>query len=621
MIYNWGEVFNQWQSANENCPFFLTKIDGYIDDKNADYDSGYTVEDEYQTVGEGEVSRRKMASIITQLKMIPSLLAKGNELKFTPYFGEKGDAAKPVILTDSLADEDNTNQKFNPIAFYGYLLSRVINNPANEKFYKTYQITYPVKFNKKTIGESIRQSLEYGIRRALPKTLRDAVDEEGMPLIKVQMDYPEPIACAGAIVGRQLKLDDDETPQMFAIFDLGGGTVDFAFGMFRAALDSDDTDDELIIENFGTDGDEKAGGEKLIHRLAYKIYCDNQDTMVENRIKFVLPEGEFVLSGYGGLLSERGDDIANSNVYMLKENLARALFKYNPADYDGLSADNCLEELFKGESEDEVKFLSDGLVRFPSLRSADGNPVADLELTVTGIDDFIEEQIRDIIEKFKTTMEMNFTRNIEAIHEAGLDDFNPNDVHIFLGGNASRQHFVHEIMTQTFPVNADRDYIKRIGEGLNDERLDDMYKVNEKTAVAFGQLRLGSFGYKNAGVKIGEDERPPFQFNVVYIDPSNDEPVTVIEKNNDKTDWRAAGKISKATKKTELWYTKDPVIDRNTLIPLSASVAKFVKDPKKMTLYVRVHTEDTIEFRIGSRREAPSNDEPVNEAMILKLND
>ena len=222
--------------------------------------------------------------------------------------------------------------------------------------------------------------------------------------------------------------------------------------------------------------------------------------------------------------------------------------------------------------------------------------------------------IRGTVQMFRQTLEHNFNRNIDSMRAAGIDWFNLDDVHIFLGGNASKQHFVSEIMSEVFPNNP----IQRIGEGLNDDAIDKMYAVNEKTAVAFGQLRLVSYGYKDAGSDGSSVTRPPFQFNIVYIDPGSDELVHVIKK-GDKVEWRRAGKVDANTKTTALYYTADPVVDRKMLTPLPDSIAKFLKNPKKKTLFVRIHTEDSIEFRIGSKKDIPSQDEPVNEKMILRL--
>ena len=141
-------------------------------------------------------------------------------------------------------------------------------------------MTYPVKFDK-AVRENIRRSLEYGIKRALPSTVRDAVDRNKKPIVTVSMNYPESIACVGSVVGRQLVItDDDKRAKLFAVYDLGGGTVDFAYGMFRPSLDDEEFDvADQFIEIFGVEGENNAGGEILIHRLAYKIYLSRQSAV------------------------------------------------------------------------------------------------------------------------------------------------------------------------------------------------------------------------------------------------------------------------------------------------------------------------------------------------------
>ena len=170
MIYNWREVFRQWDRTNKNCPFFVTKSED-VDVLQADYDSGYTVQDEYKLVDEID-GRRRMQAILMQLKMIPYLIADNIETKFIPYDDEK---RSPIIVVDNVESEDGLH--FDPIAFYGYLLGRAINEPQNGELYRKYQITYPSKFNAE-IREKIRASLEYGIKRALTLGIRDAKDSK-----------------------------------------------------------------------------------------------------------------------------------------------------------------------------------------------------------------------------------------------------------------------------------------------------------------------------------------------------------------------------------------------------------------------------------------------------------
>lgn len=593
MIYNWREVFRQWDRTNKNCPFFVTKSED-VDVLQADYDSGYTVQDEYKLVDEID-GRRRMQAILMQLKMIPYLIADNIETKFVPYDDEK---RSPIIVVDNVESEDGLH--FDPIAFYGYLLGRAINEPQNGELYRKYQITYPSKFNAE-IREKIRASLEYGIKRALPLGIRDAKDSKGKPIVSVTMDFSEPEACVGAVIGRQLKLDGKNS-KLFAVYDLGGGTMDFAFGMLRKADDEELDEAEETLQFLGIDGDEKIGGEKLIHQLAYNIYINNKDKVRNNNIKFVIPKGELEPDGFEGLLSD-GDEIANTNLNIIKEKLARPLFKYTDEVDD-------LQKIFEGNVSGDDKITSASTYSL-KLRNSKNEEV-EVDLKVTDIDEFLSNKIENTINAFRISMNDIFKRNIEELKKHGINEFNQDDVEIFLGGHASKQHFVTEKLKEYFPKNR----IQRIGEGQNDENLSSQYAVNEKTAVAFGQLRLGELELKV--MRTGNNEsRPPFMFNVGYID-NTDEFKCVISKNENDTAWKMANRVNKINEMINLYYTTSPNCERNSLKPLEYNVSEFMED-KKLTLYIRIADERSIEFRLGVRNEFPDNETERNDNMIIRL--
>lgn len=593
MIYNWREVFRQWDRTNKNCPFFVTKSED-VDVLQADYDSGYTVQDEYKLVDEID-GRRRMQAILMQLKMIPYLIADNIETKFIPYDDEK---RSPIIVVDNVESEDGLH--FDPIAFYGYLLGRAINEPQNGELYRKYQITYPSKFNAE-IREKIRASLEYGIKRALPLGIRDAKDSKGKPIVSVTMDFSEPEACVGAVIGKQLKLDGKKA-KLFAVYDLGGGTMDFAFGMLRKADDEELDEADETLQFLGIDGDEKIGGEKLIHQLAYNIYINNKDKVRNNNIKFVIPKGELEPDGFEGLLSD-GDEIANTNLNIIKEKLARPLFKYTDEVDD-------LYKIFEGNVSGDDKITSASTY---SLKLRNGkNEEVEVDLKVTDIDEFLSNKIENTINAFRISMNDIFKRNIEELKKHGISEFNQDDVEIFLGGHASKQHFVTEKLKEYFPKNR----IQRIGEGQNDENLSSQYAVNEKTAVAFGQLRLGELELKV--MRTGNNEsRPPFMFNVGYID-NTDEFKCVISKNENDTAWKMANRVNKTNEMINLYYTTSPNCERNSLKPLEYNVSEFMED-KKLTLYIRIADERSIEFRLGLRNEIPDNETEQNDNMIIRL--
>lgn len=114
------------------------------------------------------------------------------------------------------------------------------------KIYTRFHITYPVKFNN-DVREKVKRSLEYGLRRSLPKPLRTALNKKNKPLFNVEMKYPEPVAYVGSVCGKYLKYDPkDYKPQLFGVFDFGGGTLDYSFGIF-AKDEDDDTRGNLDV--------------------------------------------------------------------------------------------------------------------------------------------------------------------------------------------------------------------------------------------------------------------------------------------------------------------------------------------------------------------------------------
>lgn len=607
MIYNWNEFYRQWERANKNCPFLVTKSEE-LDDSEADYDSGYTVDDVLKEITDEDRGQRRARAIVTELKTIPAMKQQSRrQLKIYPLNDISG---KVVYVTDNFEEEDEDT--LDPVAFYGYLLSRAINNPVRQKIYSRYNVTFPVKFNS-DVRQKICNSLAYGIRRGLPLPMATAKnEEEDEPFISVEMDYEESVACAGAVVANQLVIND-ESPQAkpFAIFDLGGGTLDTSYGIFRRAVGDECDEAEYTIQIFGCGGNERVGGEKLIHQIAYKIYLDNREETEGKEIPFVLPQGEHYPRGFDGLLTDIGDEISNANVSTLKENIARTLFQYNGEEL----LDGNMTNLFGKDVADDATHCK------VTLREKTNREVK-LTLKVDGIEDFLEKKIDGIILDFKSDMDtICSTEKIRAaLSDAGIDGYNPKDFVIFLGGNASKQHYVEELMRNHFPDSR----IERIHSTspVDEDELSDRYKLNGKTAVAFGQLRLENYFIDKSAYKTGEDERAPFPFNVGYKDSGSGKFIVVLEKNNNSREWSKANLIGTRDYKTNLFFTSSPQMDEETLKPFNKKV-KDGKKSKKKFLWIRVAPDahNSIEYRLGGANENFSADEPMDPERVFELSE
>ena len=605
MIYSWDEFYRQWEHSNPNCPFLVTKSEE-LEDSEADYDSGYTVDDILKDINADDRGQRRARAIVTELKTIPAMKKQSRkQLKIYPLNDITG---KVVYVTDDFEKEDEDT--LDPVAFYGYLLSRAINNPVRQKIYNSYYVTFPVKFNA-DVRKKICDSLAYGIRRGLPMRIATAMDGTE-PFISVKMEYEESVACVGAVVANQLIIDDD-SPQAkpFAIFDLGGGTLDTSYGIFRRAADDECDEAEYTIQIFGCGGNERVGGEKLIHQIAYKIYLDNRQETEGKEIPFVLPQGEHYPRGFDGLLTDIGDEISNANVSTLKENIARTLFKCD--DPEGV--DNRMPELFGSD------VASDATHCNVTLRDK-ANKEVTLSLEVRDIDKFLEKKIDSIVLDFKSDMDtICLTNKIrEALQAVGIDGYHPKDFAIFLGGNASKQHYVEERMREHFPDNR----IERIKsvKDANEDELSDRYKLNGKTAVAFGQLDLINYYIDKSTYQTGEEERAPFPFNVGFKDSGSGKFVVVLEKNNNSREWSRANLIGARDYKTNLYFTSSPQMDEETLKPFQKKV-EINSKIKKRVLWIRVAPDahNSIEYRLGSSKENFSADEPMDPKRVFELSE
>ena len=56
------------------------------------------------------------------------------------------------------------------------------------------------------------------------------------------------------------------------VFDFGGGTTDFDFGVFYEADEKKSTRYDYTIEHFGAGGDRYLGGENLLELLAFEVF-------------------------------------------------------------------------------------------------------------------------------------------------------------------------------------------------------------------------------------------------------------------------------------------------------------------------------------------------------------
>lgn len=167
---------------------------------------------------------------------------------------------------------------FNPLELYAYYLGLYINNMIRG-IYLDYVISFPVTYNL-DVKTKILESFKAGLWKSLPEVVQN--DTVASQKFRVRMGVSEPEAYAiTALQGYGFDPEDENEKILYAIFDFGGGTTDFDFGIWRGADDTvrEEEDKDYVIEHINSEGDKYLGGENLLELLAFEIFKANNDFM------------------------------------------------------------------------------------------------------------------------------------------------------------------------------------------------------------------------------------------------------------------------------------------------------------------------------------------------------
>jgi len=493
MLFHWKRFYQEWRKENENIPVLikgdLRENQQY---KNVDFDFGYRVKELL-----GEVNKRELNSILTLIKMIPyQILEEKQQFNLNPYVDQEQFI---YLVTDP---EEQDEKHFDPVAFYGYLIGRAINNISERpELFPRFQITCPVKFSQ-TIKKKMEKSLKYGLTRSVPKPLRNHVS--------VEMKFVEPLAYIGALCGTDYFRIEENEQKLFAVYDFGGGTLDFSYG---TVLNEEEI---LKIEVLGVGGNERIGGEKLIERLSYKIYLKNKTDMIQKKIPIIRPFGEKLPTDLPHRLVNPSD-YSRANTNKLNEIIARGFFEGKPIAESPVACE---------------------------LIDLEGNRV---DVTMVYDETEMEEELLKLIQDTVETFAYEMDRAFEQ-----LDGYHREQVFIFKAGNSSKSRFVGKAMEEIFGPKAKIQLVDQLSDGTEEYQ---RYAITPKTAVAFGQLKLN-----NILVTLKD---LVFKYYVGSINQGTGEFKVCIDRNCKNTEWKKFWKVR--TENTDLFYVEALPIRNQTI--------------------------------------------------------
>lgn len=450
---------------------------------------------------------------------------------------------------------------FNPLELYAYYLGLYINNMHKKEIYLDYILSFPVTYEK-SVKEKILSSFTKGLKKSLPEPILK--NEAIMSKFRVRQGVNEPAAYAiTALQGYGFEPDEDENV-LYAIFDFGGGTTDFDFGLWRCSDDSkrEERRYDYVIEHFGSEGDKYLGGENLLELLAFEVFKANADLLgKKKKAKKSDADEKAEEEGTSGFTFSKpkecdefpGSETLISDSQEARRNTKQLMEALRPfwegivaiADKDAESGSKSEEaaEESDGESEDNQTIAYEGYVfrndaecKFPindgcvtvSLFDKDGNRKSDQKLYIENPKENIHVNLIEILEKRIERGVSNFFTSIaKAFRNEAAVKSEVNEIQIFLAGNSSKSPILSKLF-QSYIQNEEggKEYYhlfpplgtkeafaiqRERGIAVHEE---DITAPTGKTGVAYGLIAGREGGKIKVISEIKADAQAKFRYNI-----------------------------------------------------------------------------------------------------------
>ena len=462
-----------------------------------------------------------------------------------------------------------TEEDIDPIEIYAYYIGSYINNMRNG-IYLEYFLSFPVTYEK-AIRERILASFERGIKKSLPVTLIN--DENIMKKFRVKHGANEPAAYSVCALQEYRFEPEDDEKIYYGVFDFGGGTLDFDFGIWRASEDERSYDYDL--EHFGAGGDRYLGGENILRELAYEVFKtdENIEILRKENISFARPEWCDKFVGDESLVDESQE--AKLNIKLLMEKL-RGL-------WEGSEEENYSEPIITLNLFDKNGKLKEGIK---------------LNFEKDYLEEIIAKKIKGGIDNFFIAMERAF-RSEEY-----------DKLYILLAGNSCKHPLVKKSFEEVIEergINAEilpalgteEAYAKLQERGAEVDR-ESKTKPTGKTGVAYGIIASRSGGRVNIinrDEEGNENNEINFRYYIGYEGRKKFKPVLTPQ-----TGYNNFAYLLNVTADVfDLYYSSLPEASEGKM-PIDKAKKERVRLEKEYEdgekIYVRAISADTLEYVI-----------------------
>lgn len=367
--------------------------------------------------------------------------------------------APPIIDEEGIGAYD----PFDPVELYAYQIGLHVNHRMRG-IANRYMVCMPTGWSPER-RRSVLVAIRRGIFKSLPAGMLEFHELDKL----IVADAGLSSICFVAHAHRTFSAIPKDGPIMFGVFEAGASETGIVFGILREpSADEKKEGFSLIIEHLDHAAIPWFGAERLLHRLAYRVFADHASDMVQLRIPFELPREEQALPGAEDLLQPSPE--GRANVYLLKE---------------------ALRPLFEG----------DPTYRLPTsvkLGSLEGG-TREVKLALNRV------TLRQIVDAWFQAAIGEFHHHLGGALQRLARGSDPYEgLRVFLGGRMSMHLGLQEMLTKSLPQNV------RVHKFREPDR-SNVTAATVKTATALGALALRM---ERIGVTRRTEKRDAFRYRV-----------------------------------------------------------------------------------------------------------
>lgn len=505
---------------------------------------------------------------------------------------------------------DLTDEDADPLAYYAYYLGLYINNMLSEKhLFLHYIMSFPVTYEKE-VREKMRHSFEAGLKKSLPTALLS--NPEAMKHFLVEEGASEPAAYAITALQEYGFDPCGDEKNYYAVFDFGGGTTDFDFGVFQEA-DNDRYDYKLV--HFGENGDRTLGGENILRLLAFQVFSHNQSKLLNPRIPFTWAAEKSEFCGSEAFIKDSRE--AHANMHNLMEAL-RPIWE-------------------KPEGEEAAALMVSGTVAFNAFQE-DGTMIPNFSLFLHGEDEANQLDLKKIIQNRILKGVQNF---FIAMKEAfanygdgeGIDSLDKIDsMAVFLGGNSSKSKLVTDAFQKAiaekekgmpaftiYPTLGSPAAVKQqkaIWKDHPELQPEEIIRPTGKTGVAYGLLACRNSGNVQVLTLQPDARRTAFQFYVGRNKKRRFYPI--IDRNTSFDTWYY---FIDAGNDFDLLYTKVPeAATGKAPVTIAKQIHVSLEQPEpEANIYIRPISTDTVVYVVANSLEEAQKEQFLTQPVTIQL--